>query len=483
MRNLLFTSLSVLLLLAGCGKGEEGKDVLARVGNRAIDMKELNRSYTLRPEWKRGQTELQAYLTQLDRLITQKIYAQEAENVHLDADSLLQAHFQFLKQKEMIKGLYRKEVREKVRLDSTEVRRLYEWSKRKIDFEYIFTRDSVRCARYANELAGHAVRSMTFAGDSSARFGRREGTKVGDEPPELERLLYTSPLQAVQGPVRMQGGYVALKVTGGGQEKFLSENDFILQRQKVESLITGRQTDSVSEAYVVFLMQDKNLRLNAPVFWNVADHFYRRVKEAHVDQMKIQSVNVTSDELRLLDDDLGPLGDAVVATHRGGYLTVRQLMDALSTMPGSLRPRVRTPENLKAAIGMIVRNQYLLKEAERQGLERDSEVLYEYGLQRDETLALAYYDYRRKDVQVTPDDVELFKKQSRISEEQVFFKLNMTTLARDARTDSILAGDLPHLKTQYVVTVDTARVRSLLKTPDAVLNENPLRMFVREIFQ
>jgi hypothetical protein len=230
-------------------------------------------------------------------------------------------------------------------------------------------------------------------------------------------------------------------------------------------------------------MVDKDLRLNAPVFWAVAEHFFRRVREAHVDPMKIQSVNVTSDELQAVQGDLTGIGDATVAIHREGKLTVRQLMDALSTMPGSLRPRVRTPQNLKDAIGGIVRNQYLLKEAERQGLDRDPEVLYEYTLQRDEALAAAYYAQRRGGVQVTPEEVEAFKKHSPVSEEQVFFKFNMTALARDAKTDTILRGDLPRLKSQYAIKLDTARVRSMLKTPEKVLTEDPVRMYVREIFQ
>jgi hypothetical protein len=483
MRNQLILAGVALLLLVGCGKTEEQKDVVARIGNRQIDMKELNRSYALQPQWKRGETELQSYLTQLEQLAIQKVYAQEAEKSRLDADSLLQAHLRFLKQKEMIKGLYRTQVRQKVQLDTAEVRRLYEWSKAKVDFEYIFCRDSSRCALYAKELAATAVHDIAFLGDSSVRSGRREGTKVGDVPPELERLLFTSRLHDVRGPVRMPGGFVTWKVVGVLQEKFLFENDFILERQKIESMLTERKADSLSVAYIASLMQDKDLRLNAPVFWKVAEYFFRRVKEAHVDPMKIQSVNVTSDELRLLDDDLSAMSEASVASHREGSLTVRQLVRALSNMPGSLRPRVRTPENLKAAIGMVVRNQYLLKEAERQGLDRDPEVLYEYALQRDETLASAYYERVRGKVDITPAEVEAFRKRSPVSEEQVFFTLNMTSLARDAKTDSLMKVELPRLRSQYRIICDTVKVRSMLRTPDATLNENPVRMFVREIFQ
>jgi hypothetical protein len=483
MRNPLPWAGVVLLLLTGCRQKEGAITAVARAGDRLIDMKELTRSYTLQPRWQRGQSELGAHLVQCEELIAQKLYAQEAERLGLGGDSLFQAHLRFLQQKEMIRALYRREVREKVRLDESDVRRLYEWSKRKIDYEYVFCADSARCARYGEELASRPVGAMVFLKDSSVRAGKHEGTKVGDLPSALERLLFADRAPGVRGPVRMPGGYVVVKVTGVAEEKFLSENEFAQERKKFESLLTDRKADSLSGAYVASMMQEKDLRLNASVFWRVARGFAGRVKESLVDPMTMQRVSVTSDELRLLGSDLGAMENEVVATHREGGLTVGALVGALGQMPGSLRPRVRTPENLKAAIGMIVRNQYLVKEAERQGLERDPEVRYEYALQRDEALAMAYYSRRREGVQVSPEEIDAFKRRSRVSEEQVFFKANMTFLARDAKADSMMRAELPRLKTQYRITCDTAAVRSMLKTPDAILTEEPVKMFVREVFQ
>ncbi len=483
MRSLLSLLALSALGVAGCARKEEPKDAVARIGDRVIDFTELHRSYTLHPQWKKGQTQLQAYLTQLDALIDQKLYAAEAGKLEMDRDSLMQGYLTFLKQKEMMRGLYRKAVRDKVQVSEAEAREAYEWSKKKVDFEYILARDSVRCAALARNFAGVSIDRIALPPDSSVRVGRHEAVKPGDFPPGLERAVFTARLHDVRGPIHVPGGFMAVKITGGTQEKFLSDNEFTLNRERMDHVVRDRKTDSLAVLYVAHLMGDKDLRLNAPVFWAVADHFFKRVQEAHLDPMKIRNVNVTSDELRLLEDDLAGMAGAAVATHKEGTLTVRDLMQALANMPGSLRPRVRTPENLKAAIGMIVRNQYLLKEAERQGLADDPEVLFEYRLQRDETLANAYYGRRRGEVRVTPEEVGEFTKRSRVSEEQVFFKFNMASLARDAKTDSVLKDELPRLKASYAVALDTARVRSLIKAPDSFLDEDPVRIYVREIFQ
>ena len=473
---------AICILAAGCGKKEEPNDILVHIGKRTIDWKELARSYALQPQWTRGQTEFQSYLAQLEALTTQKLYAQEAEHLGIDRDSLVARSLEFILQKETIKGLYRKEILHHVRISDAEARQMYEWMKKKVDYEYILAGDSVQCARFAKQLAGKSVDQIAFPPDSSVRGGREREATVGSVPPEFERAMFTGGLNTIQGPAKVSGMYMAVKVTGTLVEKFMSENEFALQREKIDHVLTSRKADSLATRYVYSMMKDTDLRLDGPVFWGVADYFFKRVKEEHRDPKMINNVNVTSDELRILEGDLQSMADATVATHREGKLTVRELVAALSDMPGSLRPRVRTPQQLKDAIGGIVRNQYLLKEARRQGLDKDPEVLYEYGLQRDETLAAAYYEQRRSQVSVTPEEVEAFKKRSPVKEEQVFFKFNMTGLARDAKTDSLLQAELPGLKAHYGAAINAAKVRAMLKTPNEVLKEKPMRIFVREIF-
>ncbi|HXX65189.1 MAG TPA: hypothetical protein VEO56_15425 [Bacteroidota bacterium] len=474
--------IAALLASAGCARHEFKSDAVAWVGSRTIDARELTRSFTLHPEWKKGETEAHAYLTQLHALLAQKIYAQEAEHLGMDRDSMMAGALRFIKEKEMIKGLYRRQISEKVQIADAERQRIYEWSKKKVDIAYVFCLDSALCASFAGELKTRDLDALSLPADSSVVKGMRQGVKVGTVTPALEQAIFTSRLGDVRGPIRVRGGFMCVKVTGGEQEKFLSENELILQRDKVTKLLTERKADSLSGEYVYSLMQDTDLRLVGPIFWQVADDFARRVKESRVDRLKLQNVYITVDEIRSLNADLGGIGDAVVATHRDGALTVKELLSALANMPGSLRPRVRTPQNLKDAIGRIVRNQYLLKEARREGLDSDPEVLYEYGLQRDEALSAAYYARRRGEVALTDAEVEAYRKHAPVSEEQVFFRFNMSALARSAKADSLLEKDLPGLLTQYGTTVDTMKVRSMTKSPDAPLKDDPIRVYMREIF-
>ena len=89
--------LAMCAAAAGCGRPEAPPDALARAGNRFIDRRELERSYALQPAWRKGDTELGSRLTQLHELVIQKLYAQEAERLGLEKDSLMREHLEFLR--------------------------------------------------------------------------------------------------------------------------------------------------------------------------------------------------------------------------------------------------------------------------------------------------------------------------------------------------------------------------------------------------
>jgi hypothetical protein len=375
--------------------------------------------------------------------------------------------------------LYTNEIRGRVTVSDDEIRDLYVSSKKKVTFAYVFGSDSAHCAGYRQELTkADSVVSV----DPEVRAGVKENAGVGDLALELERVVFAAGLHEICGPLRVANGYILVKIIGGEQQMFLSDNEVILQRQKLEKVISGRKADSLSSHFIATLMRDKELRLNAPVFWGVADMFFRRVKEAQIDRQGLHTVYITGDELRQLGDDLRATGNAAVATYKDGTLTVHDLLTALSAMPGGLRPRVRTPQNLKDAIGGIVRNRYLLKEAERRGLGDDPAVRNEYRMRKDETLADAYYAYRRAKVSVTPEEVTAFTRRSGIAENQIFFKMNMQALTRDAKLDSVITAELPALRVRYECRCDTAKIRTMISAPDEVLKEDPIRLFIREVF-
>jgi hypothetical protein len=472
-----------VVALTGCSKEDSSPDIVARVGDRMITMQELQRAYTLHPVWKRNQTVLASYLTQLEELQREKLYALEAEREGLDRDTLLQGYLRFLRQKELIKGLYRREVLGRVQIKEAEERAMYALQKKTVDAEFVMARDSVTCAMYARTMAGTSVEGMVLPPDSSVRVGKRSQMTVGTIPPPFERDVMNGDINVIIGPKPFGDVYMAMKVVNWTRNVFMSENEFQSDRARIDHLLRDRKADTLARAYVISMMKDSNLKLNGEVFWPLAGYFGKRVRDKQENPAPGQPVAVTSDELLLVQGDVRNLAQQVLATHREGTLTVWEFVSTLANMPGSMRPSVRTPLELKEAVGRVVRNQYFAREAERQGLGSDSEVITDFAQQRDGALSTAYYRSRRAKVYVTPEEVERFRKISGLTENEVTVRFNMTALAIDAKADSILRTEAPALEARYTVFVDSAKIRAALPAPDDRVKENPVAITVREIFQ
>jgi hypothetical protein len=474
----------ILALTAfSCSTKPESRDVIARVGNREITMQELRRAYTLNPAWHKNQTMLESYLTQLSELEREKLFALEAERQGLDRDTLLRSYFGFLRSKELIKGLYRREVEEKLRITEEDERIMYALRKKTVDAEYVLARDSITCAMYARILEGTPAARITLPPDSSVRAGTRSRMTVGSIPPPFEQGLMNGGVNEMVGPKRFGDVYMVMKVVGFSRNAFMSENEFQSEREKIHRFIRDRRVDTLARAYVVKVMKDSGLKLNPDVFWPLAEYFGRRVADKSAAPKQSASVAVTTDELLAVEGDVRGLAQRVVASHREGSLTVWDFVSQLSSMPGTMRPPVRTPQELKEAIAWVVRNQYFAREAERQGLGSDPDVMADFSQQRDEGLSTAYYRARRAQVTVSPDEVDRFRRASGLAENGVVARFNMTALAIDAKTDSLLRTELAGLTQRYPVAIDTAKIRAMLPGADDRIHDDPVPMTVREIFQ
>jgi hypothetical protein len=58
----------------------------------------------------------------------------------------------------------------------------------------------------------------------------------------------------------------------------------------------------------------------------------------------------------------------------------------------------------------------------------------------------------------------------------------MQALAWDATLDGVIAAEPRALRARYECRCDTAKIWSMIPAPDNVLQEDPIRLFVREVF-
>ncbi len=469
----------ILLLFVGgsCSEDPSREPApLARVGNRVIDWRMLQRSFHLEPHWHRGISYRVAYFTQLDYLIEQKLFAQQAEALGLDAEEPVAGILQANREKEMIKELYRQEVASRVTITEEEYRAAYQRAKKKVKLEFVYTPDSSRAALYAGKLLTTPMEQLPLYSPADQK-GTTPLFSFGDMAPEVEAVAFDMEPGEVRGPIRVKGRFMVIKLIDGEVDKFLSETDFAQQKSKIHKVLFERRARRISREYLHRVLRNKGVHINPPVFRALQEQFSRVMHNKTSDTPF--PIYLNDQELDRARTQLEDLRDAVLVTFKGGEFTVGDFLRHLWYTPSSVRPQVNLAPQLKKAIAVMVRNYYLAQEAYRRGLDRSPRVAYEVQAENDRVLAEYYLKKVRQEITVTPEEI------SRFMREESFTALNRewegeldTAAARAMLREykfSLRRQELADsLRNLFPVQVDTTGLLSHIPDPDQPVSEKPI---------
>ena len=471
---------SVLWLQAvGCSSTPEDLRVVATVGDRKIDVRRLKQSYELYPQWRKGMTFEESYLRQLDYVIVNAMYAAEARREGLDRDSNLAQHLAFLRDKELIKVLYEREIRSRIEISDAEYADGYRWLKRSVTFSFIYSPDSIRAVRYGQQLVADSLPAIPMIDPVADVKGIRKSVKYGELAAELERPLFDGRPGDVTGPIPIREGFMVVRLLGGETEKFASEMDFAVQKNRITSVVGNRKADSLARVYIGEMMQDKGLTLNPQTFWSLAPVLARRIRGAQTDPFGLTPVNVTDGDLFRAEDDLKNLEAEVLATYTNGSMTVGDFIAAIGAMPPGMRPPLQSPQQLKDAVALVVRNRYLAGRARAAGLEDGVEVQRDIEEQTDQTLARLWLLRQAESIPVTPEDIADYRRSGGSAPDE---QSRMEEIRRRKLREAAPAI-LDRLRQQYTPKVDTTAVLTMIPQSKERIGSDPTPFVVRELFQ
>jgi parvulin-like peptidyl-prolyl isomerase len=270
--------------LINCSNENQVKQkVIATVGDRVIDWKLVKRSFHLNPKWGRGLTNQAAYQNQLDYLIDQKLLAQEAISRGLN-DELLKSRLKFIKEKEMIKELYHREVSSKVEITNQEYQQAYERLKILVQFEFISTPNLNNAHTYLQKLKSQSVDEINLIAPSLEQKGISPMFGFGDMTSEIEDIVFDMELGDLKGPIKIENKYMVIKLIDGIKEKFLSESDFAENKNKIRKVLFDRRARKISDEYIYNILKNDEIFINPETFFPLSEHFSRYVSNKNSDK-------------------------------------------------------------------------------------------------------------------------------------------------------------------------------------------------------
>jgi len=473
-----------LLLFPGC-ENNSSVDNIATVGTRKIDWKHLQRSYELFPKWVKGQTYKAAYRSQLDFLIDEKLFALAAYEEGLQNDLRVSGYLDFILKKEMIKELYRQRVTSRIKISEEEFEAAYLKMKKKIIFNFFYTPSQENAEAYFEKLKQSSFNDIQLIAIKQDYKDRSPEFTFGDMEEDLEAVVFELEKGEISEPIKVSDGYMVVQLIDGSISKFTSQLDFSEKKSKIEKVLFERKARKAANIYIKELMVDKNLTLNPPIFYILSDQLSKIIQDK-VSETPVP-IYLNDQEINTTRNSVSTIIDEVLITYRDGELTVRDFLDEMMKMPADLRPNINMAEQLKNAIGIVVRNEYLLQQAMKLGLEKDPKVIYETTIQTDEILSKLWLKgiYNR---QLNPENKRKLESEepvSKVVNNQNIIRLNQEESDKGLSQLNFQAFRIQvsdSLKNVYPVTIDTNLLSSKIEQPEDTIRFDPIRMVIRELF-
>ncbi|NIS27438.1 hypothetical protein GWN28_27780, partial [candidate division KSB1 bacterium] len=359
-------------------------------------------------------------------------------------------------------------------------------SKKKVTFNYVYTEKPNRAHYYYRQMKSVAFDSIRLVEPGMDRKGTTRTMSFGDLAPEIEAFIFEMKPGEVAEPIEILSGYMVIQLVDGVVDKFMSEIDLAQNKSSLKRVIFERKAGPLANNYVKNLMLKKRLTLNPDSFFALSKLFSQLTEKADPEPGLIP-VNLADHELSAVDHEAVSLRGSILATYEGGYLTVGEFLDRLQNMPAGLRPRVKMDRQLKDAIGVMVRNQFLANQARAAGLLETPEVRKEIRIQQDQALAEHYINVRRNQVKISNEEIGTFRQSLEFEELNQRLNSALTTEKiasvildfKMAKTKLMLSDSL---RQQFQVLVDSTGLRALVQNPEEIIDQDPMPFVTRKIF-
>jgi hypothetical protein len=482
--RLLLLLLGIGLAISGCNNQSPNKDVVITVNNRDVYWDDLWHSFHLEPKWSNGLTQMEAFNNQVKYLIDQKCFAIAAENEGFRELPQIAKAEKFALHKNMIKALYNKVVTQKVEVDEETLREAYHLSKRKVKYQYFLTTDQKNAQFYQKAFQQQNFEEILPLNDRDEK-GTTDWMGFGDMDQRVEKVALTLPLNGVSEPIAVGNQWVVLKVIDGQVDKFLSENDFAAQKPKLRKTISARQARSISNRFIYELLKDEDIHIDGEMFKALSDYFAAVVRDKESSQPF--PVYLNDAELNEVKRQAEPMKDQLLVKFGDNTMSVGEFLDYLNLMPTGFRPQVNHRTALKQAIAKTVRDQYLIKLAYRQKLDRDPEVLHQTQMEVDEQLARAWLKSHQDQLTCSDEEIAAFKAHENFSIVNQRFNNRLTDedirnilLDKKFMLKKMMLAD--SLRQIYRIHQNKALLAKNIEKPDEIIKHKPVGLAYREKF-
>ena len=360
------------MLLNTC-TSDRPRDAIAEVGDGCVSVLEFQDSYkdiilhhqqSDSPELRRAHAKY---------LARRKLFATAARNDGIQLGKYAEGMVASAQEEALRQELFKQGIASRINEpDEEALREHYRRLNTEVNIRHVFSPessviDSIYSILFSYPSRFDEIAAMTFVNEELAASGGQLGwIQYNMLDPAFEDMAYTIPVDSISPPFRSAYGWHIIQKLDERTAVFLSEDDYQRQKQWLRNQVMRKEQQVMADVYVYQVITGREVRINDAALMAVVEKVRRVLRERSNPSMerKLSVEEKASIELTLLDVQ----GETIVI-FQGGKWTVRDFLERLEDIPTRL-----LVGDLIMGFYRVLRDYFLVEEAQKMGLDRSSDV-------------------------------------------------------------------------------------------------------------
>ena len=424
-RNKLLTILiilmvSIFILCTEKSEIEPKEIILARIGDKTISLNEFIRraEYNIRPAYCKGNNNIHKKIV-LNSLIAEKMLAYEAgEDNELSQNKRYQRFIQGRREQAMRQWLYHKEGVEKVKIDTAEIKKVYQIAGRRYSVSYYSINNDSMAEIVGSKLkeSGELFDRIYLELSGSDTIPKKEVDYNSREHSVIHNALFPEKLKVgeVIGPLKVgDGSHIVIKVNGWFDRPAITEEDVSQRWNDVKERLTEKEALQIYEKYIHKVMKGEKIDFFPDIFYKLVDlvgpQYFSTQEKGKELFLHMALDKKIENPLYEIGKGIEDIIDEPLFQVDGKIWTVREFGDEMEIHPLVYRNKRMTRnefgKQFKLAIVDMIRDKYLAEEAYIKGYDKVNVVKRNTEMWNDACIALYQKSKYLKEISTEEEDM------------------------------------------------------------------------------
>lgn len=388
-------------------------DVLAKVGNKEITVREFKTRYEMTPQVGRHVKNREGYLKSelLYSIIAEKLWALEAESLKLDTSNIMSLTFPALEKMHWRDELYTEEIKSKVQLSTEDYSKARQRSAYILMTHFLYAENEREIDSLYNILQnGFPFDSLLILRPEYAVQDSPYTVKFGQMEEYAEDSLYTLTPGEYTSPIKSPEGWYIFKLERVEPVSITNDREARNLEKEIRKTLESRKRGEIYSKYFNSFFKDKKIDADGEVFWSFADAVIKTLNKraAKINPQPGETIHLQSDDFPLILSEIASdTLDMEFIKFESGGVTLREFLHDFffeGFFTDTLNPDIIRAK-LNSRVKYFIERELLAHEAKKRGLDKNEEVELFVDMWRDNYLSNLAKNKLLKEVKITDGDL------------------------------------------------------------------------------